>query len=80
MLLNRLLSGLFLGSLVEAIPSSLVKRAAPVLPLSTKGRDVVDAKGNVFKYAATNWPGKPLDAVLGIYTDFGPFAQAIRRS
>jgi endoglucanase len=80
MLLNRLVSGLLLGSLVEAVPSSLINRAAPVLPLSTKGRDVIDAKGDVFRYASTNWPGKSLKTILEIPADYYSFTQATRKS
>jgi endoglucanase len=69
MLLNKLVSGLLLGSLVDAIPSSLINRAAPILPLSTKGRDVVDAKGDVFRYASTNWPGKSSETILEMPAD-----------
>ena len=39
------------------MPQHESKRAAPTLPLSTKGRDIIDAKGNVFHFMSTNWPG-----------------------
>jgi endoglucanase len=50
--------GLVLSSLVSAAPSLGAKRAASILPLSTKGRDIIDSKGDVFHYKSTNWPGK----------------------
>jgi endoglucanase len=58
MWLGHLVSGLLLNPLVSAIPSAELKRAASILPLSTKGRDVIDVNGNVFNYKSTNWPGK----------------------
>lgn len=54
MLFFSFASAFLLGPLVFALPE--VKRA-PTLPLSTKGRDIVDAKGDVFHFASTNWPG-----------------------
>jgi endoglucanase len=80
MLLNSLVSVFLLGYLVEAIPSSLINRAAPVLPLSTKGRDVIDAKGNVFHYASTNWPGKSSATILEIPANYFSFAQVTKKS
>ncbi|KAF2112788.1 glycoside hydrolase superfamily [Lophiotrema nucula] len=40
-----------------ALPSSNVNRRDSLLPLSTSGRDIVDSNGDIFHYAATNWPG-----------------------
>lgn len=57
MLFSALTSGLLLTSLVAGAPSSIPKRAASVLPLSTKGRDIIDANGDVFHFISTNWPG-----------------------
>lgn len=58
MLFSNFVSGLFLVSLVSAVPSSRPKRAAAsLLPLSTKGRDIIDANGDVFHFVSTNWPG-----------------------
>lgn len=57
MLFSTLASGLLLSPLALAAPSSLSKRAASVLPLSTKGRDIIDANGDVFHFISTNWPG-----------------------
>jgi hypothetical protein len=50
-------AGLLLVSLTAAAPSSALKRAASTLPLSTKGRDIIDANGDVFHFMSTNWPG-----------------------
>lgn len=47
-------SALLLSRFVFALPEA--KRAA-TLPLSTKGRDIVDANGDIFYFASTNWPG-----------------------
>lgn len=57
MLFSQFVSGFFLFSstCVASIPP--VRRAPLNLPLSTKGRDVIDADGDVFFYKATNWPG-----------------------
>ncbi|KAH9859602.1 hypothetical protein IAQ61_011383 [Plenodomus lingam] len=57
MLFSTLVSGLFLSSFVAAAPPPKSKRAASVLPLSTKGRDIIDAHGHVFHFKSTNWPG-----------------------
>jgi endoglucanase len=57
MLICKVILGLLLGGVTEASPHSTSKRGAPTLPLSTKGRDILDANGNVFHYASTNWPG-----------------------
>lgn len=57
MLISNFLSGLLLSSLASAVPSSRPKRAASILPLSTKGRDIIDANGDVFHFVSTNWPG-----------------------
>jgi endoglucanase len=58
MLFTNFVNGLFIASLAQAIPSSKPKREASILPLSTKGRDIVDINGDVFHYVSTNWPGK----------------------
>jgi hypothetical protein len=58
MRVTQLIPGLLLGALASAIPSPGAKRAAATLPFSTKGRDVIDAKGDVFHYKSTNWPGQ----------------------
>lgn len=57
MLLNYLASGLLLSSFASAVPYSKARQAASVLPLSTKGRDIIDANGNIFHFASSNWPG-----------------------
>ncbi|KAF2732122.1 glycoside hydrolase [Polyplosphaeria fusca] len=57
MLLRRLLPGLLSCNLSRAYPSLDFKRANPLLPLSSKGRDIVDSNGDVFHFTATNWPG-----------------------
>lgn len=58
MIFNALSSCLLFGSIVvEALPSTVIKRADTLLPLSTKGRDILDRNGDVFHYVATNWPG-----------------------
>ncbi|KAF2853090.1 glycoside hydrolase family 5 protein [Plenodomus tracheiphilus IPT5] len=57
MLFSTLLCGLFASSFVVAAPSPKPKRAASLLPLSTKGRDIIDANGDVFHFKSTNWPG-----------------------
>jgi len=58
MLLSNLVSGLLLPSLASAVPSSSgPKRAESILPLTTKGRDIIDANGDVFHFFSTNWPG-----------------------
>lgn len=54
MLFTNVVSALFLSAFVAALPE--VKRSA-ALPLSTKGRDIIDANGDVFHFASTNWPG-----------------------
>jgi hypothetical protein len=54
MFFRNLAPALLLSSVVTALPE--VKRAA-TLPLSTKGRDIIDANGDVFYFASTNWPG-----------------------
>ncbi|KAH7093169.1 glycoside hydrolase superfamily [Paraphoma chrysanthemicola] len=57
MLFGTVVSTLALTALVSAIPSSRPKRAASILPLSTKGRDIIDVNGDVFHFMSTNWPG-----------------------
>jgi endoglucanase len=57
MLLKSLVTRLLLASFVSAAPPSNPKRATLILPLSTKGRDIIDADGNVFHFMSTNWPG-----------------------
>ncbi|KAF2130608.1 glycoside hydrolase family 5 protein [Dothidotthia symphoricarpi CBS 119687] len=57
MLFDCLVPGLLLSSLALAFPSPKPRQAASVLPLSTKGRDIVDANGDVFHYVSSNWPG-----------------------
>ncbi|KAF1845257.1 glycoside hydrolase family 5 protein [Cucurbitaria berberidis CBS 394.84] len=51
--------GFLLSSFAFAAPSSssISKRTASGLPLSTKGRDIIDANGEVFHFMSTNWPG-----------------------
>ncbi|EOA91765.1 glycoside hydrolase family 5 protein [Exserohilum turcica Et28A] len=45
-------------SLVAAAPGSVEKRQkVTALPLSTRGRDIIDGTGNVFHFISTNWPG-----------------------
>ncbi|KAF2874278.1 glycoside hydrolase superfamily [Massariosphaeria phaeospora] len=48
MLITNLALGLLLSSFTDA---------SSVLPLVTKGRDILDSNGNVFHYESTNWPG-----------------------
>jgi hypothetical protein len=57
MLFTRATASLLLISFAAAAPPSVLNRAASILPLSTKGRDIIDANGNVFHYMSTNWPG-----------------------
>lgn len=57
MLCHSLASWLLLGSIVTGIPTDHIRRQDSVLPLSVKGRDILDSNGNVFHYVATNWPG-----------------------
>ncbi|CAO2655748.1 Nn.00g045510.m01.CDS01 [Neocucurbitaria sp. VM-36] len=58
MLLRNFVSGLLLSSCALAAPStSILTRAASVLPFSTRGRDIIDANGDVFHFISTNWPG-----------------------
>jgi endoglucanase len=57
MLFNKVVSWLFLASSTCLASVPQVRRASSILPLSTKGRDVIDANGDVFHYKATNWPG-----------------------
>jgi endoglucanase len=57
MLFKGIVSGLLLTSFASAAPSSKLKRAESILPLSTKGRDILDANGDVFHFMSTNWPG-----------------------
>lgn len=54
MFFSNLISALLLSTCSLALPE--VKRATK-LPLSTRGRDIVDANGDVFHFASTNWPG-----------------------
>ena len=54
MIFSALFPALLLSALSSALPQT--KRTA-TLPLSTKGRDIVDANGEVFHFASTNWPG-----------------------
>jgi endoglucanase len=54
MIFATLLPALLLSTLSSALPQT--KRTA-TLPLSTNGRDIIDASGNVFHFASTNWPG-----------------------
>ncbi|OAK96422.1 glycoside hydrolase [Phaeosphaeriaceae sp. SRC1lsM3a] len=54
--LANLLPVLLLSTVVDAAPSPIIKRAS-ILPLSTKGRDILSANGDVFHYKSTNWPG-----------------------
>jgi hypothetical protein len=60
MLIRKLNLGLLLSCVADAFPYSTSKRAVSILPLSTKGRDILDANGNVFHYTSTNWPGRSL--------------------
>lgn len=55
--LANLLPVLLLSTVVDAAPSPIIKRAS-ILPLSTKGRDILSANGDVFHYKSTNWPGE----------------------
>lgn len=48
MLFHSIVFGLFFGCFVSA---------ASILPLSTKGRDIIDVNGDVFHFISTNWPG-----------------------
>jgi endoglucanase len=57
MLFTKFIPALLLGTVVQAIPSSR-PRAASILPLSTKGRDIIDTNGDIFHYVSTNWPGE----------------------
>lgn len=56
MLFHSVFISAFAARLALALPSDVLRRdAAPSLPLSTKGRDIVDANGNVFHYMSSNW-------------------------
>jgi endoglucanase len=57
MLFGAFASGLLLSSIAAALPSVESRQAASILPLSTKGRDILDSNGNIFQFASTNWPG-----------------------
>jgi hypothetical protein len=57
MLLTVLSSCLLLGGIAGALPSPGGKPVDSVLPLSTKGRDIIDRNGDLFHFVATNWPG-----------------------
>lgn len=58
MLFQNFVAVFVFGGLASAGPSSRPRRdAASILPLSTKGRDIVDVNGNVFHFASTNWYG-----------------------
>jgi endoglucanase len=57
MLFSKVVFGFFLASSTCLASIPQVRRASSILPLSTKGRDVIDANGDVFHYKATNWPG-----------------------
>jgi endoglucanase len=57
MMISNFVRGLLFFHLASAVPSFLAREAAVTLPLSTKGRDIVDANGNVFVFMSTNWPG-----------------------
>jgi hypothetical protein len=56
MLFKVFTSVLLLGGISTALPSGKVKAVDSVLPLSTKGRDILDKNGEKFHYLATNWP------------------------
>ncbi|KAF3044371.1 hypothetical protein E8E12_009787 [Didymella heteroderae] len=51
---SNVVRALFMSALASAFPE--VKRTAK-LPLSTKGRDIIDINGDVFHFISTNWPG-----------------------
>lgn len=55
--LTKLVQVLLLSSVANTAPHAKEKRAS-LLPLTTKGRDILDAAGNIFHYKSTNWPGK----------------------
>jgi hypothetical protein len=59
MLFNLFAPALLLGGNALAIPTSQAKRqnSVSLLPLSTKGKDIIDTNGDVFHYVSTNWPG-----------------------
>ncbi|OSS53484.1 hypothetical protein B5807_00141 [Epicoccum nigrum] len=54
MLFTFILSAFLLSTLCSARPQT---RRATTLPLSTKGRDIIDANGEIFHFVSTNWPG-----------------------
>lgn len=54
MLFTHFASALVLSSFASALQE--FNRAAS-LPLSTNGRDIVDANGDIFHFFSTNWPG-----------------------
>lgn len=56
MLVGGLISTLLLAVGVSAVPT-IKPRGNALLPLSTKGRDIVDANGDIFHFVSTNWPG-----------------------
>lgn len=59
MLINIFTSALLVGGTVFATPTPQADRHHPVrlLPLSTKGKDIIDTNGDVFHFVSTNWPG-----------------------
>ncbi|KAF1939433.1 glycoside hydrolase [Clathrospora elynae] len=56
MLISNLNLGLLLAAVASAAPAPNL-RAASVLPLSTKGHNIIDANGDVFHFKSSNWPG-----------------------
>lgn len=57
MLFKILASLLLLASVGAAVPAKAKPARNTLLPLSTKGRDILDNNGNIFHFASTNWPG-----------------------
>lgn len=51
---NKIASGLFMGTIICMAASS---SPTSLLPLLTKGRDIIDANGKIFHFKSTNWPG-----------------------
>ncbi|KAF2184030.1 glycoside hydrolase family 5 protein [Zopfia rhizophila CBS 207.26] len=57
MLFRHFASGLLLGHIAAAIPYLVERQDSSILPLSTKGRDILNRNGELFHYVSTNWPG-----------------------
>ncbi|CAI6332908.1 unnamed protein product [Periconia digitata] len=57
MSLKHLFEILLFSPFAHALASPPPNRRTPILPFSTKGRDILDSNGDIFHFKATNWPG-----------------------